>query len=177
MNRHLYIREKGFTLIELLIVVAVIGIIVAMLIPNLLDALQKAKQKRTLADVRVMGTAMFSWLTDQAAAAAAGASATSSVIDLTQYGNQLQPADLATVLVSQYVQSIPTLDGWQSPYQYYLRTDNPHAAQVMAIRSLGRDKTADSDKYTITAFDPTDYDRDIVWADGFMVRYPQKLTP
>ena len=176
MNCHLQIRRKretGFTLIEILIVVSVIGIITAMLIPNLLDAMQKAKQKRTMGDMKVIGTAMFSWLTDQSAAAAAGASA--SVVDLTQYGTQLQPSDLTTVLVSQYIQAIPTLDGWQSPYQYYLRTDNPHAAQVMAIRSLGRDKTAEGDQYNVTAFDPTDYDRDIVWADGFMVRYPQKL--
>jgi type II secretion system protein G len=175
MNCHLYIRQKGkrgFTLIELLIVVAVIGIIVAMLIPNLLDAFQKAKQKRTMADMKVIGTAMFSWLTDQSSAAAAGAVGTA--IDLTQYGTQVAPADLSTVLVSQYIQSIPVLDGWQSPFQYYLRTDNPHGTQVMAIRSLGRDKTADGDQYTITGFDPTDYDRDIVWADGFMVRYPQK---
>jgi general secretion pathway protein G len=175
MNCHLHIRHKGqrgFTLIELLIVVAVIGIIVSMLIPNLLDAFQKAKQKRTMADMKIMGTAMFAWLTDQSAAAAAGAASTS--IDLTQYGTQLTPASLTTVLVSQYIQSIPTLDGWRSPYQYYLRTDNPHAAQVMAIRSLGRDKTAEGDVYTITSFDPTDYDRDIVWADGFLARYPQK---
>jgi type II secretion system protein G len=175
MNCHLQIRQRrqsGFTLIEVLIVVAVIGIITAMLIPNLLDAFQKAKQKRTMGDMKVIGTAMFSWLTDQSSAAAAGASATA--IDLTQYGTQLQPSDLTTVLVSQYIQSIPTLDGWQSPFQYYLRTDNPHAAQVMAIRSLGRDKKAEGDQYTVTGFDPTDYDRDIVWADGFMVRYPQK---
>jgi hypothetical protein len=115
---------------------------------------------------------LFAWLTDLWAAAAAGAATTS--IDLTQYGTQLTPADLTTVLVSQYIQQIPTLDGWRSPYQYYLRTDNPHAAQVMAVRSLGRDKTAEGDVYTITSFDPTDYDRDIIWADGFMARYPQK---
>jgi len=175
MNCHLHIGQrgqKGFTLIELLIVVAVIGIIVAMLIPNLLDAFQKAKQKRTMADMKIIGTAMFSWITDQSTAAAAGQAATA--VDLTQYGTQLQPADLTTVLVSQYIQSIPVLDGWKSPFQYYLRTDNPHVARVMAIRSLGRDKTAEGDQYTVTAFDPTDYDRDIVWADGFMVRYPQK---
>ncbi len=49
-------RQKGFTLIELLIVVAIIGIIAALLIPNFLDALQKAKQKRTVADMRNAGT-------------------------------------------------------------------------------------------------------------------------
>ncbi len=65
--------QKGFTLIELLIVVAIIGIIAAILIPNLLDALQKAKQKRTVADMRDVGTSWFSWLTDQVGAASAGA--------------------------------------------------------------------------------------------------------
>ena len=64
--------QKGFTLIELLIVVAIIGIIAAILIPNLLDALQKAKQKRTVGDIRAIGTAWFSWLIDQVGAAAAG---------------------------------------------------------------------------------------------------------
>jgi type II secretion system protein G len=172
MYCHLRIKQKGFTLIELLVVVAIIGIIVAMLIPNLLDSLQKAKQKRTMGDMKIVGTAMFSWLTDQATAAAAGAGAT--IVDLTQYGPQLAATDLDTVLVSQYIQSIPRLDGWKSPLQYYLRTDDPHAQHVMAIRSLGRDKTAEGDQYTVTSFDPTDYDRDIVWADGFMVRYPQK---
>ncbi|RMH23344.1 MAG: prepilin-type N-terminal cleavage/methylation domain-containing protein, partial [Acidobacteria bacterium] len=65
--------RRGFTLIELLIVIAIIGIIASILIPNLLDALQKAKQRRTVAEMRNLGVAWMSWLTDQVGAAAAGA--------------------------------------------------------------------------------------------------------
>ena len=166
-------RQKGFTLIELLIVVAIIGIIAALLIPNFLDALQKAKQKRTVADVRNIGTAMFSWLTDQVGAAAAGASA--SDVNLTSYGTKLTAAQVGSVLVPQYMQDIPGADGWKTPYDYYLNTANPLAPTVMAIRSLGRNKTAEgSGTYSVTSFDPTNYDQDIVWADGFFVRWPQK---
>src|SRR5258705_8114200 len=91
-------RQKGFTLIELLIVVAIIGIIAALLIPNFLDALQKAKQKRTVADMRNIGTAMFSWLTDQVGAASAG-----GTVDLDIYTGAANTATLvAAQLVSQY---------------------------------------------------------------------------
>ena len=69
-------KQQGFTLIELLIVVAIIGIIAAILIPNLLDALQKAKQRSTIAEMRAVGQAWFSWLTDEVSAAAAGSSQT-----------------------------------------------------------------------------------------------------
>src|SRR4029079_9835061 len=130
-------REKGFTLIELLIVVAIIGIIAALLIPNFLDALQKAKQKRTVADMRNVGTAMFSWLTDQASAAAAGAASTSS---FPSGYSTITSDNLRTTLVSQYLQEVPELDGWKNPYNYYLNVATPLARQVMAIQSLGRDK-------------------------------------
>ena len=167
-------REKGFTLIELLIVVAIIGIIAALLIPNFLDALQKAKQKRTVADMRNSGTALFSWLTDQVGAAAAGQSTTGTV-DLTKYSSASISGDaLTTVLVPQYLQAVPVLDGWKHPFQYYVNFTNPLAKQVMAIRSLGRDNSAIGTSYSVTSFDPTDYDQDIVWADGFFVRWPQK---
>jgi prepilin-type N-terminal cleavage/methylation domain-containing protein len=169
--RRVTATQKGFTLIELLIVIAIIGIIVSMLIPNLLDAMQKAKQKRTIADMRITGTAMFSWLTDQVGAAAAGES--NSNVVLASYGSQRTAASLESLLAPNYLQVVPPLDGWKFPYEYYLKTGSlVHERQVMLIRSQGRDKAFEGAEYTVTSFDSTDYDQDIVWADGFMVRWP-----
>jgi type II secretion system protein G len=177
MLRRLRNRQRGFTLIELLIVVAIIGIIAALLIPNFLDALQKSKQKRTEADMKNLGTAMFSWLTDQAGAAAAGAAATGDV-NLANF-QSTTAANLSTVLVSQYIQAVPILDGWKHQYSFYMNFSNPlGGVGIMAILSYGRDGQPDtgSPDYTVTGFDPTDYDRDLCWADGYWVRYAQKTS-
>jgi hypothetical protein len=106
-------------------------------------------------------------------AAAAGQTSTSDV-DLGSYGGVKTSDDLRTVLVPQYLQDVPRRDGWKFGYEYYLKTSTPSARQVMAIRSKGRDNAAEASSYSVTSFDPTDYDRDIIWADGFMVRWPQK---
>ncbi|MCD6515916.1 MAG: prepilin-type N-terminal cleavage/methylation domain-containing protein, partial [Candidatus Aminicenantes bacterium] len=55
-------REKGFTLIELLIFVAIIGILAALLIPNIMTAMQKAKQKGTMKDVSTIATALTDYM-------------------------------------------------------------------------------------------------------------------
>jgi len=135
-----------------------------------------AAQKRTIADIRNTGTAMFSWLTDQVGAAAAGQPQTEEetlYVDLGQYP-VLSHEEVQAILVPVYLQTVPEIDGWGNPYEYYLNVENPLAKQVMGIRSPGRDGSFSADRYTVTSFDPNELDEDIVWADGFFARWPQQ---
>jgi len=181
--------QKGFTLIELLIVVAIIGIIAAILIPNLIDALQKAKQKSTVADIRNIGTAWMSWVTDQVSAGAAGlvAGQLDWAADLT---NEIDLDDMSRLLEGTdgdqfYLQKLPTTDGWANPLEFravFTAGDTDSYRQLITqsraigIRSTGRDGIAEGTVYENGTFLTTNYDGDIVWSDGYFVRVPGGLN-
>jgi general secretion pathway protein G len=142
-------KEKGFTLIELLIVVAIIGIIAAIAIPNLLNAIDRGKQKRTMADIRSIGTAVESY-----------------AVDNNRYVKSLTATNAVTYLTPIYIKTLPATDGWQNVWDM----DSDANGVAYTLTSLTKDGLLDG---TATGGQTTDFNCDIVFRDGQFFRWPQ----
>lgn len=146
------LKKKGFTLIELLIVVAIIGIIAAIAIPNLLNAIQRGRQKRTMADMRSIGTSVEAYAVDNNMYPA-GASAVGTI---------------ATDVEPKYIKKLPTTDAWQHQFDYI--SSPASAPQEYTIESYGKDGANDTTTYKGQT---SNFNNDIIFSQGSFAEYAE----
>jgi prepilin-type N-terminal cleavage/methylation domain-containing protein len=142
------VNRRGFTLVELLIVVAIIGILVAIAIPNILDAVDRSKQRATVGDMRTWGNGIASYYAEK--------------------GVMPPPGPIDTVkaeLVPYAINALPTTDHWKHEFSY----DVDVVAETYTVESYGKDNV---DGLGVTPATWQDYSLDIVLNDGVFVNAP-----
>lgn len=154
-------RVRGFTLVELLIVIAIIAILAAIAVINYYNGIQRARQKRTMADIRNIASVWEARNADMR-----GYNATGYMVP----ANDIPASDVDALLTPTYTRSIPHVDGWLRALKFSL--DQPiggDPAANYAIRSAGADGIFQT---TYTPGPITSFDCDIVYSNGAFITYP-----
>ena len=148
-------KQKGFTLIELLIVVAIIGIIAAIAIPNLLNAINRGRQKRSMADMRAIATALEAYS-----------------VDFNFYPRTAISGDLTTqldiYLTPTFIKRLPTNDGWNQAF--YVQNSSTGTTYTIYSKAKGGAGTLSG------PFGPTtDFSNAIVFTNGQFSAWPEGM--
>ena len=144
-------KSKGFTLIELLIVVAIIGIIAAIAIPNLLNAIDRGKQKRTMADMRSIGTAVEAYAVDN--------NIYPTAASMTAAQPFLEPI---------YIKKLPLQDGWSNNLVYEPGVSSGAGYTIESYAKTGVDDGDVGGKTNA-------FSDDILFVDGQFTQWPEGI--
>ncbi len=149
-------KKNGFSLIELMIVLAIIGILVAMLIPNLLDATHRAKQRATVGELRAWGNALGAYMAE---------------VGTFPAGAGVAPVFASTIhnqLVPYAVSALHDVDSWKFDFRYYSQTLAVGPTNY-TVRSPGKNGIID---LCVTPASWFNYAEDVAISDGLFVCSP-----
>ena len=116
-------RQKGFTLIELLIVIAVIGILASIAIPAFLSAIERARQKRSMSDIRTVASSIQTFNRDYAGYPNSGHIGPPNITFGGPDGSTWPDFQGSNVFVPDYCQGVPPMDGWSWRLFYFAGPD------------------------------------------------------